>query len=58
MDSKGFGKKGEQSAASFLCGKGFTIIGRNIRMNHLETDIIAKNGFEDEVTASVKVEVE
>ena len=35
MDSKGFGKKGEQSAASFLCGKGFTIIGRNIRMNHL-----------------------
>ncbi len=43
MDSKGFGKKGEQSAASFLCGKGFTIIGRNIRMNHLETDIIAKN---------------
>ena len=43
MDSKGFGKKGEQSAASFLCGKGFTILGRNIRMNHLETDIIARN---------------
>ncbi|MBQ4066073.1 MAG: YraN family protein [Clostridia bacterium] len=43
MDSKGFGKRGEDSAASFLCGKGFTVIGRNIRMNHLETDIIAKN---------------
>lgn len=43
MDSKGFGKRGEDSAASFLCGKGFTVIGRNVRMNHLETDIIAKN---------------
>ncbi len=43
MDSKGFGKKGEDSAASFLCGKGFTVIGRNVRCGHLETDIIAKN---------------
>ncbi|MBE6588029.1 MAG: YraN family protein [Ruminococcaceae bacterium] len=43
MDSKGFGKRGEDSASSFLCGKGFTVIGRNVRMNHLETDIIAKN---------------
>ena len=34
---------GEDSASSFLCGKGFTIIGRNIRLNHTETDIIAKN---------------
>lgn len=40
---KSFGARGEDSAASFLCGKGYTIIGRNIRMNHLETDIIAKN---------------
>lgn len=43
MDNKSFGQRGEDSAASFLCGKGFTVIGRNIRMNHLETDIIAKN---------------
>lgn len=43
MDSKEFGKRGEESASSFLCGKGFTIIGRNVRLNHLETDIIAKN---------------
>ena len=43
MDSKTYGKKGEDSAASFLCGKGFTIIGRNVRSNHLETDIIAVN---------------
>ncbi|MBR6677083.1 MAG: YraN family protein [Clostridia bacterium] len=43
MDSKLFGKKGEDSATSFLCGKGFSIIGRNVRSGHLETDIIAKN---------------
>ncbi len=42
-NAKTFGQKGEASAASFLCGKGFTVIGKNIRMNHLETDIIAKN---------------
>lgn len=42
-DKKTFGKMGEDSASSFLCGKGFTIIGRNIRLNHTETDIIAKN---------------
>lgn len=42
-NTKTFGQKGEASAASFLCGKGFSIIGKNIRMNHLETDIIAKN---------------
>lgn len=38
-----FGKKGEESAASFLCGKGFTILGRNVRLAHTETDIIARN---------------
>lgn len=43
MDKKELGKKGENSAASFLCGKGFTIVGRNVRCGHLETDIIAKN---------------
>lgn len=40
---KDIGKRGEQSAASFLCGKGFEIVGRNVRTGHLETDIIAKN---------------
>ena len=43
MDIKEIGRRGEQSAVSFLCGKGFTIIGRNVRVGHLETDIIAKN---------------
>ncbi len=38
-----FGKNGEESAASFLCGKGYTIIARNVRLAHTETDIIAKN---------------
>lgn len=38
-----FGDKGEESAASFLCGKGFNIIGRNVRLAHTETDIIAVN---------------
>lgn len=42
-DIKEFGKRGEDSAASFLCGKGYTIVARNVRINHFETDIIAKN---------------
>lgn len=37
------GKRGEQSAASFLAGKGYTVIDRNYRCGHLELDIIAKN---------------
>ena len=43
MNNKEIGQRGEQSAADFLCGKGFKIIGRNVRVGHLETDIIAKN---------------
>lgn len=43
MDKKETGKLGEQSAASFLAGKGFTVIDRNTRSGHLETDIIATN---------------
>lgn len=37
------GYRGEQSAASFLAGKGYTVIDRNYRCGHLELDIIAKN---------------
>lgn len=43
MDKKETGRLGEQSAASFLAGKGFSVIDRNTRSGHLETDIIAKN---------------
>ncbi len=41
--NKIFGSKGEESAASFLCGKGYSVIGRNIKLAHTETDIIAVN---------------
>lgn len=37
------GHLGEESAASYLCGKGFRILGRNVHSGHLETDIIAAN---------------
>ncbi len=37
------GQLGEGSAASYLCGKGFRILGRNVHSGHLETDIIAVN---------------
>ncbi len=33
---------GEDSAAAFLCGKGYKILHRNYRTGHLETDIIAE----------------
>lgn len=42
-NKKESGNKGEDSAASFLCGKGFQIIERNIRLGHSEIDIVAKN---------------
>lgn len=44
MDSKTklFGKMGEDSAAAFLCGKGYSIIERNARIGYLEIDIIAE----------------
>lgn len=42
-NKKEFGYKGEESAASFLCGKGFNIIDRNVKLGHSEIDIIAKN---------------
>ncbi len=42
-NKKEFGSKGEESASSFLCGKGFKIVERNARLGHSEIDIIAKN---------------
>lgn len=44
MESKKeFGNRGEESAASFMCGKGFTIVGRNVHIGHYEFDIIAQD---------------
>ena len=42
IDSKLLGRMGEESAAAFLCGKGFKILHRNYISNHHETDIIAE----------------
>lgn len=38
------GKWGEQIAVDMLVAKGFDIVERNWRMNHLEIDIIARSG--------------
>ncbi len=43
MNTGSVGRMGEASAASYLCGKGFRILGRNVHSGHLETDIIAVN---------------
>ena len=43
MTNEEIGQMGEESAASYLCGKGFHILGRNVHSGHLETDIIAAN---------------
>lgn len=46
MSSKGIslGKAGEESAARFLCEKGYTILQTNYRTRHGEIDIIANHG--------------
>lgn len=42
MDSRGkTGRFGEDAAADFLEGKGFTILARNWRSGHYELDIVA-----------------
>ena len=46
-DRRGTGKKGEDIACNFLIDNGHTILERNFRSGHLETDIISldKNGL-------------
>lgn len=45
MDSRrDTGRFGEDAAASFLEGKGFTVIARNWRSGHYELDIVAVDG--------------
>ena len=36
------GKRGEDIAAKFLCGRGHTVLARNWRSGHLEVDIISE----------------
>ena len=47
------GKRGEEIAAKYLEGQGFTVLYRNMRIGHLETDIVCENG-EYVVFAEVK----
>lgn len=42
MKSNDFGRLGEDSAAAFLCGKGYTLLHRNYHTGRFETDIIAE----------------
>lgn len=44
MDSRELGRRGEDLAAEFLVGKGWTLVGRNVRVGHREVDIIATRG--------------
>ena len=37
------GNAGEELAAKYLMGKGYTVAERNFRVGHLETDIICEN---------------
>ncbi len=42
MNRYSLGARGEESAARYLANKGYTIIARNVRSSHKETDIIAE----------------
>ena len=43
-DNKLLGKKGEDAAANHLSGKGYTILGRNVRTPSGELDLVAQAG--------------
>lgn len=43
MNTREFGKLGENSAAEYLKEKGYRIIGQNVYVGHREVDIIAEN---------------
>ena len=43
MKNQTIGKAGEDFAAQYLVSKGYTILYRNYRSAHLETDIICEN---------------
>ncbi len=43
-DTKQTGRMGEDAAAKYLCEKGYTILLRNLRVEHDEIDILALHG--------------
>lgn len=42
MSTRSLGRRGEESAAQYLVDHGYTILGRNVQLGHLEVDILAK----------------
>jgi len=44
LDSRELGRRGEDLAAEFLVQKGWTLLGRNVRVGRREVDIIATRG--------------
>jgi putative endonuclease len=52
MDHLALGRLGEEAAVRYLLGRGWTILGRNVRHGRGEVDIIAASG---EVVAFVEV---
>lgn len=45
MNTREFGKLGEDSAALYLRNNGYRIVGQNVYVGHREVDIIAENEF-------------
>ena len=43
MSTRSRGTAGEESAAQYLNAHGFTVLGRNVYVGHLEIDILAKD---------------
>lgn len=43
MNTREFGKLGEETAAEYLVSHGYHIIGQNVYVGHREVDIIAEN---------------
>ena len=42
MNKRAYGNEGEQAACDYLAGKGWQVIGRNVRRGRGEIDIIAR----------------
>jgi len=43
MNTRAFGKQGEDAAAHYLEEKGYTVLGRNVMVGRDEIDIVAEN---------------
>ncbi len=41
---RGLGRRGEGLAVAFLAAKGYTVLGRNVRVGRWEADVLARRG--------------